>query len=440
MKGELLRGLLNDLKRRPEDAAKELEISIELLNDILEGKTPLPHDIEQKVYQCWPIAPRDLASINDDCPDGVIIVSAEQSKNSSRVMDRAGKPYYEYRDTAMSQCSNYRPEWIKELCEVEDNDPENKNVQWNNGHFMHQFTYFIGPVNFYYLDENKKKQVAVMNTGDSMYITPFVPHTFTTRKNEGGEGLILAVTYGSFLSGDARFELGAIGRDKSSSLILRTDARAQMYADQLSYFMNSLSATTEFVAKYSGLSVETINNHLSANKLPSIDEIQKVAAALKVNLRDIYPHDEKQDKVVVQMHNEARSWSSEQNNYHYVELASSLSMPNSKSLEVTVEAAHDEYIEAPLHQFFYNTGQSKIEMKWLGKDGEHKTGTINPGDSFYSKPNTKICLTGPGKGLIVRIPGRVSSDAIRELSYIGHKNLNRVIKESMQWFDPKGKH
>ena len=55
---------------------------------------------------------------------------------------------------------------------------ENKSIQWNNGHFMHQFTYFIGDVNFYYIDKNGKKQTAMMSTGDSMYITPFTPHSF----------------------------------------------------------------------------------------------------------------------------------------------------------------------------------------------------------------------------------------------------------------------
>ena len=34
----------------------------------------------------------------------------------------------------------------------------------------------LGNVNFYYKDKDGKKQTAVMNTGDSMYITPFVSH------------------------------------------------------------------------------------------------------------------------------------------------------------------------------------------------------------------------------------------------------------------------
>ena len=57
-------------------------------------------------------------------------------------MYRAEKPYYLYKDTVMSKVSSFRPEWIQELVIVDDNDPENKKVKYNNGHFLHQFTYF----------------------------------------------------------------------------------------------------------------------------------------------------------------------------------------------------------------------------------------------------------------------------------------------------------
>ena len=47
-----------------------------------------------------------------------------------------------------------------------------------------------------------KKKVARMTTGDSMYISPYVPHTFTTRKNkENILGSILALTYTDKIDG-----------------------------------------------------------------------------------------------------------------------------------------------------------------------------------------------------------------------------------------------
>ena len=151
-------GILNDLKRRPEDAAKELDISLEDINSMIKGEKELSYDIIKRATEIWPLNMGDFFLIRDDCPDGVKIMRSEDSEKSGRVMNRAGLPYYEYRDTAMSKVAPFRPEWILELCSVFDNDPENNSIQWNNGHFLHQFTYFIGDVNYYYQGPDGKKK------------------------------------------------------------------------------------------------------------------------------------------------------------------------------------------------------------------------------------------------------------------------------------------
>ena len=123
-------GILNDLKRRPEDAAKELGVSLAEINSVIEGKQELSFDLVSKAIKIWPVNTRDFFIVRDDCETGIKIMTATESKESSRIMDRAGKPYYEYRDTAMSSVAPFRPEWIMELCVVDDNDPNNKSVQW----------------------------------------------------------------------------------------------------------------------------------------------------------------------------------------------------------------------------------------------------------------------------------------------------------------------
>jgi len=134
--GKNFLGILNDIKRRPEDAARELKVSLDEINSILSGKKELSVDIVDKATKIWPVNARDFYVIHDDCPQGIKIMRCEESKQSSRIMERAGSPYYEYRDTAMSKTAPFRPEWILELCSVDDNDPRNKSVQWNNGHFF----------------------------------------------------------------------------------------------------------------------------------------------------------------------------------------------------------------------------------------------------------------------------------------------------------------
>ena len=54
-----------------------------------------------------------------------------------------------------------------------------------------------------------------MNTGDSMYIGPYVPHTFTTR-NKDCSGFIIAITYTDKISSDIQNELLDYGEKKSA--------------------------------------------------------------------------------------------------------------------------------------------------------------------------------------------------------------------------------
>ena len=53
-----------------------------------------------------------------------------------------------------------------------------------------------------------------------MYITPFTPHTFTTRKGAKENGLILALTYGGKLTGDVQQELSGLSIELGSNFAL----------------------------------------------------------------------------------------------------------------------------------------------------------------------------------------------------------------------------
>ena len=177
------RKILNDLKRRPEDAAKDLKISKKKVLNLLSGKSKINLKIIEQAIKVWPINYSDFFSFHDDAKMNFKIMRSNESIKSKRIMTRGGKPFYQYQDTVLSKLSPFKPELITQLCIVKNNNPNNKSVKFNNGHFLHQFTYFIGPVNFYYIENNKKK-IAKMNTGDSMYISPYVPHSFATREKK----------------------------------------------------------------------------------------------------------------------------------------------------------------------------------------------------------------------------------------------------------------
>lgn len=440
--GKNFLGILNDIKRRPEDAANELGIPLEEINAVIEGKKILSAELVNKAIQIWPVNARDFYVIQDDCPLGVKIMKKDESKKSSRIMDRAGKPYYEYRDTAMSTVAPFRPEWILELCVIDDNEPSNPDVQWNNGHFMHQFTYFIGDVNFYYRDSNGNKKVAIMNTGDSMYITPFTPHTFTTRKGAKENGLILALTYGGKLTGDVQQELSGLSVELGSNFALDFSSKENASASLINYHRKIANLSVAELSNRTGISVDIINNFENALKIPTFSELEKLSTALTINIRDLLPNDKIEEKVIIKHHHEGKIWFYPDNTkiYQFCELASTTALPFSKAFELTVMNSNNSELdlESGVHQYVYNIGNTPIVINWKYDDNSY-TETIFPNDSLYLKPFVKHNFRGNGKLLILRIGGKIAGDSQRELSIVGKDNAKRAISETMQWFDPQGK-
>ena len=441
--GNYFLGMLNDLKRRPEDASKELNISLEDIMDIIEGRKEISSEIIARAKKIWPVSSRDFYLIEDDCPNGIKIMSAEDSAKSSRIMERGGSPYYEYRDTAVSSVGLFRPEWIEELCEVEDNDPNNTAVQWNKGHLMHQFTYFIGDVNYYYLGPDGKKKVAIMNTGDSVYGTPFRPHSFATRKGASKNGLILALTYGNQLAGDTQQELSVMGKELGMSYWLDFSSRKKAFGALLNFHMTCASLSFEEFSKRTGIDKDKLIQFEKGLEIPSYETIITLAKALNVNSRDLLPPDVIEDKVIVKYYKDAPRWYFPESTktYHVVELSHSKTLPFSKAFEFTIEKNNDDELDLQvgLHQYIYNVGDEDIKLNWQTKNAI-KHDVLKPGYSAYIKPNVPHNFRGKGKLMVLRIAGRIAGDAQRELSSFEKSDAHRAISEISMWFDPQGKH
>ena len=441
--GNYFLGMLNDLKRRPEDAANELNVSLKEITDIIEGKKEITSEIISRAVKIWPVNYRDFFLIHDDCPDGIKIMRNEDSAKSSRVMDRGGLPYYEYRDTAMSSVALFRPEWIEELCIVEDNDPNNLAVQWNNGHFMHQFTYFIGDVNYYYRGPDGEKKVAIMNTGDSVYGTPFRPHSFATRKGAKKNGLILALTYGNQLAADTQQELSAIGKELSLPYWLDFSSRKTAFGALLNFHRNCASLSFEELEKRTSINKEKLIQYENSSEIPSYQTIVSLAEAMNVNARDLLPNDVIEDKVVVQYYKDSAKWDFPETTkaYEIVELAHSRNLPFSKAFEFTTLKENDSNsleeldLIVGLHQYIYNVGESTVHLNWKINDKSH-TEELKPGDSVYIKPNVPHNFRNKGKLMVLTIAGRIAGDAQRELSSLDKNDAHRAISEVSMWFDP----
>ena len=89
--------ILNDIKRRPEDASKELEIEEDIFRKYLNGEMLIPFDIVKKCVELWSLNYNDFFSIEDDAPKGYKYMSSKESDLSERLMFRNKKPYYLYK-------------------------------------------------------------------------------------------------------------------------------------------------------------------------------------------------------------------------------------------------------------------------------------------------------------------------------------------------------
>jgi cytidyltransferase-like protein len=203
--GLLLRGTLNDLKRTPNIIEREQGISENIINKIINGQE---HDLNninsliEIMINEYPVMKSTLALDNDTSKDNMWLTKKEESLNSGKIIKRINKkdenvPYYNYMGLSSASISPFKPELIEQLVEVNDNSPTNPQVVMNKGHLMSQLTIFIGPVNFYY----KIKDEIIcseMNTGDSCFIMPYVPHSFTSR-NKTEYTAIVAVTFSGYV-------------------------------------------------------------------------------------------------------------------------------------------------------------------------------------------------------------------------------------------------
>ncbi len=386
--GSVVRGLLNGLKHTPQTAGPLIGVDPLLLEDTISGKIEFTEELKNKLISITGINERDFYPaefvdsfpVIDDTVEGVRTMKFSETMASKRTLSRGPMeiPYYDYADTAMSNISTFRPEWIKELY-VHDGESADELPDWafNKGHFEHQITYFIGPVNFYWIDQYGKRHVEKMNTGDTNYISPFVPHTFTTR--EEGRGLILAVTYG-----------GAI-------------------ADPM--FKNSIS----------NLSLE---EYLSGVKTIIKDYTKNLAL------------DDFKGGVSIYKHHDAVSHGTDQVNLF---LVNNKSQPESKIFERIFSSSVGFFESVQKDRWVYNIGNTKVTLHWgEGKFSDLFPGDsafIAPGTehSFVVKDESLI----DGKILIVEIrPDGV--DPYSELAVIsefsGDRGLSRVHTETTRWY------
>lgn len=434
---------LNDLKRTPEIFAKEAGLHEDLVKKILNGD-----GTEEEIHACiqvmgkiYPIHSADLLMPRDDCQFGVKICRQSLSESTSRILNRKNRfgvdaPYYEYRDTAMSCTSYFKPEWIRELRVVDNNDPENPDVIYNNGHLLHQTTFFIGPVNFYY-ELNGKKHCAVMNTGDSMYISPFLKHSFASR-DQNQLALILAVTFGGNVR-RAQNELYLLGAERVGKLKLPMDDPKAYFVHILNQHLSNERMTVDQLHAMLTPSIDLRELLTDQQRLPTPVELQTIAQALNMDPAEfsLLPYLIEHEIVITQASPDRRYHypSVEKSDYLIAPLARTPRLSSMKCFDVQVNANQQAAsFDGTLHTYGYNYGACTIYLDWQLNGAAHRA-EINPGDSFFIQPMVEHSFTvanAPGALFLVGIAGAIDWLTQKELSYLS--TLDRITYEFKRWF------
>jgi methylphosphonate synthase len=437
----------NDLKRTPEAMASELGLDSEWLRDALRGdcETDELYALIDRMAEVYPIDGSDLRLIRDDCIGGAKLMRALESEASSRIVRRIDKdssltPYYEYRDTACSRLSPFRPEWIRPLRLVADAKPDNPSVVFNRGHLLHQYTFYVGPINAYWKTAYSTGGEE-LNTADSTYGTPFWPHSFATR-SEDNSAYILAITFGGDVRRALR-ELYVLGRRTSAFVVdYRSPRRAliQLLEHHLSAEMLSRA---EFLRIYSTRYPQCDAARLfDENAVPSLECLRNVADVLNIELSDLcIPLYTGAEEVVVRRHDPRHTYEwpdTRKPVYRISPMARVSRLPQMKGFFLEVLArSHNlsSQLCSGLHAWAYNCGQSTLSLQWSDGQSDYQD-ELHPHDSVYIQPFIKYSYANHGEasGALceARVPGHITLAAQRELSYLSE--VDRVFHEDRCWF------
>eukprot|EP00658_Telonema_sp_P-2_P030095 TRINITY_DN22792_c0_g1_i2.p1 TRINITY_DN22792_c0_g1~~TRINITY_DN22792_c0_g1_i2.p1 ORF type:complete len:597 (-),score=123.67 TRINITY_DN22792_c0_g1_i2:60-1850(-) len=431
--GVLVRTCLNDLKRVPEVIEKETGLASAVLKNLIQGRDLDRENMDsvlRLLHQHYPATMKHLVVDRDTSNEGVWHMTADESTKSGRVLDRVNGleqqvHYYNYMDTATSSLSPFKPELIEQLVHVTDNEPLNPLVVMNKGHLLSQLTFFVGPVNFYCTIRGERV-CKPMNTGDSCLITPYVPHSFTSRDPEQ-YAAIVAVTFSGYV------------RDVLNDLVHHDIERLMSHAGDLRNAPQVFERKLERFSELRGLTVpelgiqlaeqghskEAIEGTLSQNVMdPTV--IESISNILDIPKAEFDVLQLDQDQEVT---------------YAFV----SPDQPDEQGSVKRALASCKHHIEAGGYswslygkesltsQFFsyiYNYGERPMELAWADQ-----TQTLAHGDSVVIKPFIPVSFSADGAKVVVcKVAGCVNNRVMHECSLFAAEGLQRMNEDTTQWF------
>ena len=446
--GQRLRSEFNDLKRTIPSISKDMNYPEEKIKQFINGDYDTESFIKFLIDfgNTYPVDISDLLLTNSDTENGILFFSLEKSKKSSRVFSRKNRneeftPYYEYRDTAKSNLCYFYPEWIEQLRFVEDNDPCNPDVVYNEGHLLHQYGLFVGPVNYYY-ELKGKKYCVEMNTGDSSYISPYIKHSFASRsKNE--IAYIIAVTNGGLVKRNHK-EFINFGKEFLNNSVLPIESKKDtIFTIIRTALSNELLSEEDVDRELNQIGNKKLKDFYDFNEI-DINDLINLSKIIKIDPGDLLIQEhETKDGVINKFYNEkdSRIYPDKNNpTYKIFRTVITNKVYNLKGFllnSLVKSSSFDFAISFSLNLYMINFGKSDVTINWMYKDKQHSK-IIRPFDSLYLEPHIKFYITSESKDnhlFIVTTGTSITMDTKKELSFF--KEPLRTITDKDQWFNGK---
>lgn len=227
------------------------------------------------------------------------------------------------------------------------------------------------------------------------------------------------------------------------------DAPFKKYGDLIHAWRNEVKHPIPTVAKHTGIEVERFREIEKGYSRPTWEELEKIAKALFVSVRDLLPYEDDLDRgckflrdqeaFVVEQKRDGRL------QYTYWDRCMSSVLPNFKPVELLLHLHRREDVVMNRGHFFHQFTQvlhgGPVAYLWEWEGQVHEQ-IFNTGDSwlipgfvphaFYS-PDT----ANKGRILAITFGQHLTGDAKQEMALIGRRNISRVIEDADDYY-PKG--
>ena len=446
--GSLLMNRRNAAKYSHERLAELSELDLERVKKLEAGDSEPTLSELENLAEAMIISPKDLMLRTKDTTNGIKIVTAEESKESRRLINRQAegresKLYYSYQDTAFTTAAPHvRGVILDIMCQDE------KDVVQNNGHFQDAITIITkGPIFGYWPNQKGEQVRRLLEEGHSYFARGFAPHTYRSPDN-GEVGQILSFTFAQHLQGDAQDELMLLGEDRAEQYVMSNSP----WGNLLVAYRNNSLLTSGQLSKLSGVLEAKILAIENGEAEPLHEEVLRFAQAMHISPSELMPT--VSDAPYGTMHcTPEDSLKTKRNIEHYevCDLAKSTEMSALRAHRMKTGRGFLEGTSCKLQSsqhtmIFMYKGRGVLHWEYDGK--QHKQ-TLNNYDSVYIEPFIKHDVNAISvfasenehpDFFRIQYPTHLSGDASKELYHEGKSGARRIAKEAGEWAKGQSQH